>query len=41
MFDYIFETVAEQQYLKKIKDVPIYDCVICNQTWLKKDVIEI
>lgn len=40
MFGYIFETVFEQNFLKKLQDVPIYDCVICNQTYFKKYVIE-
>lgn len=40
IFDYTFETMDEQQYFKKIQDVLIYDCEICNQTWFKIDVIE-
>lgn len=40
MLDHTFEIVVEKQYFKKIQDVLVYGCVVCNTTWFKIDVIE-
>lgn len=39
MFEYTSKTMAKRQYFNKIQDVHVYDCAICNQTWLKRGVI--